>query len=56
MKEIRIKWEDHWRNDNDRENENIRRKTCPIFTLFTINLTWADLGSNPNLHVKEPGN
>jgi hypothetical protein len=31
-------------------------KTYPIFTLSTINLTWADLGSNTSLHVKESGN
>ena len=44
--------QDHWENESDKENENIRRKTCPIFTLSTTNLTWADLGSNPSLHVK----
>ena len=48
--------EDHWRNDSDRENENIWSKICPIFTLSTINLTRADLGSNPSLYVKESGN
>jgi len=30
------------------------RKPCPIAILFTINLTWTDLGSNTGLHAKRP--
>ena len=34
----------HWWNDNDKENRSTARKTCHNATLYTINLTWTDLG------------
>jgi hypothetical protein len=45
-----------WRNDIDRENEEIGRETCPTATLSTTNPTWTDMGAIPgqsiNLGVK----
>ena len=32
------------------ENRNTRRKTRTIATFPTTNLTWTDLGMNPDLH------
>jgi hypothetical protein len=34
---------EHWRNDTDTGNLSTERKTCPIDTLPTSNLTWTDL-------------
>jgi hypothetical protein len=36
------------------KDRNIRRKTCPTATLSTINPTWIDLGSNPDLRGERP--
>ena len=35
---------EHWWNDTDKgKTSALRKKTCPIATLFTTNLTWAGL-------------
>ena len=35
-------------------SQSTRIETCPSATLFTTNLTWTDLGSNPGLHRQRP--
>jgi len=42
---------EYWWNDTDRGKQKYgtQRKTCPIATLSTINLTWTDLGLNLGL-------
>jgi len=36
------------------ENRSSLNKTCPIATLYTINLTWAALGMNPVFRGDRP--
>jgi hypothetical protein len=40
----------NWWTDNDGENQSTGNKTCLSATLFTKNVTWSDLGSNPGIH------
>jgi len=42
---------EQWWNDTDRGETGVTTwsKTCPSATLFTTNLTWPDLGSNPGI-------
>jgi hypothetical protein len=42
---------DLWWDDSDGENCSTGRNTCPVGTLYTKNITWTDLGSNPGLRV-----
>jgi hypothetical protein len=42
------------RNDTDRGHRSSGRKTCHSATLCTTNLTWTDLGSNPDLRGVSP--
>ena len=37
-----------------KENRSSLRKTYPIATLYTINLTWAGLGMNPGFRGDRP--
>jgi hypothetical protein len=40
--------EEQWWNDADRRKPKFwDKKTCPIATSYTTNLTWTDLESNP---------
>ena len=36
------------------ENRSSLRKTCPVTTLYTINLTWAGLVMNPGFSGDRP--
>jgi hypothetical protein len=36
------------------ENRSTQGETCPSATLFTINPTWTDPGSNPGLRGERP--
>jgi len=40
---------DLWWDDSDGENCSAGRNTCPSDTLYTKNIIWTDLGSNPGL-------
>jgi hypothetical protein len=50
---MKMRIEHRW-NDTDRGNRSAGRKTCHSDTLSTANLTWAELGSNPDLRFETP--
>lgn len=41
-------------SENGRENQSIRRKTCPLFTVSTINPKWTDLELNVDFRDEVP--
>ena len=41
-------------SETGRENQSIRKKTCPKSTLSTINPTWNDLGLNVDFRDEVP--
>jgi len=45
---------EYWHNDKARENRHARIKACPSGTMSAANLTWTDLGSNPELRGQRP--
>jgi len=45
---------EHWWKDTDGENQSTGRRNYLSATLPTTNLTWTDMGSNPNLRGDGP--
>lgn len=45
---------EHWQSDKPRQNRHARIKACPNGTISAANLTWTDLGLNPDLRGQRP--